>query len=352
MLSKVDENFGEEFINLNSIDKIPQWFVPIVGFVYATGYLIIFRFFNRFGLRDTSGDLFKAKYIYVGLMYLVFAGMPITLICILALARQLKHDKKVTGQSGGSGPLTPTLILFLNLVLLFAVLVIFAPTGFVRTRPHLFPIICLVTFLGPVMQLLAANTLKDGPYQNLANWVAWILGLATVISLDWYSLYGLLGFLYEVFLGGAYSLIFACMIGYLIWRTYERTANRHRREQVLLMLLALCTIVPLYFLSVLSFAARIYPYIPVRNGGGDYSSERPIILCVDEAGKSALPEEVFEGSSKEHLCTRDLMLIEETTTSIFVADPDAAGGPAQWRTGKGPRVIEIRRDKIVSMVYE
>lgn len=339
--------------NSNSVDKIPQWFIPFVGFVYATGYLIVFRFLNRFGLRDTSGDLFKAKYIYVGLMYLAFAGVPITLFYIFLFIGRLKQEKKITERSGIFADLTPTIILFLNLVLILAILVLFAPPGFATQRQNVIPLIFLITLLGPiVIQLLTLNFIKETFSQKFANGAIWIC-LFTLICLDWYALYGLFKFLFEVLLGGAYFLILVYLIGLLIWRTYILSVNKqNRREQTPLLLFGLCIIILLYVFSVLTFAVRIYPYISVNNGGGDYSYTSTVILCFGEDNKSSIPREILEGNLNGSLCSKSLILIEETAVSIFVADPNSAGGPAQWRRGKGPKVIELHRDKVESVIYQ
>jgi hypothetical protein len=331
-----------------SFEKMAQWFVPIVGFVYATGYLIVFRFFARFGLRDTSGDLFKAKYIYVGLMYLVITGLPITLFYIASFSARREHETTKTGQPNDSGPFTLTVIPLLNLALIFSILTLFAPPSFTRPRPLLVPILFLFTFLGPLILALAKSLIKPEHSKSLST-AAWVFSAGPVILVDWYALHGIFRLLAEVFQRALYSYIFAWLIAWIVLRTYLRTDNRAR--QVPLLLFALCTIVPLYFFSVRAFAAGIYPYISVSNGGGDYSSARLVRLCFDEGSNRSIPQEIFEDNHAAG-CTKPLMFIEGTSISIFVADPSDSGGPSEWRKGLGPRVIEIRRDKVISLVYE
>lgn len=55
-------------------EKLPQWLVPGAGVIYATGFLIVFTFMERFSMRET-GDFFKVKYIHAGITYWLFLAI-------------------------------------------------------------------------------------------------------------------------------------------------------------------------------------------------------------------------------------------------------------------------------------
>jgi hypothetical protein len=55
-----------------SFQSLPQWFIAIAALIYATGFLVVFSFFERFGLRETGVEFFKAKFFHVGILCLMF----------------------------------------------------------------------------------------------------------------------------------------------------------------------------------------------------------------------------------------------------------------------------------------
>ena len=57
----VEESFKERAV------KGAEWFLPIVGLIYASGFLIVFTFFKSFGIN--SVDFIEAKYIHIGSLY-------------------------------------------------------------------------------------------------------------------------------------------------------------------------------------------------------------------------------------------------------------------------------------------
>lgn len=174
-----------------------------------------------------------------------------------------------------------------------------------------------------------------------------------MIGLDSYALHGLFGLLWLLLWRGAgYFLVFIFLIPVIIERTRLRLREtQDRRMRTALRVVISCIIFALYYLSVLAFALRVYPYIPVLKGGGDYVNTPNVILCFQEANaKLVLPEVMAEPNSQACLRSKPVQLIEETSTSIFIADPND-GGPEAWRVGTKPQVIEIRRDRIASISY-
>src|ERR1039457_2478997 len=73
---------------------IPYWFAATAGLVYATGFLVEFTFHNSMGLRMASTEIFKAKYIYVGLLCLQF---PASVLALLWGYHRFKSKEKESG---------------------------------------------------------------------------------------------------------------------------------------------------------------------------------------------------------------------------------------------------------------
>jgi hypothetical protein len=46
-----------------------------------------------------------------------------------------------------------------------------------------------------------------------------------------------------------------------------------------------------------------------------------------------------------------LLIIEESGSAIYVADPSDSGGPVEWRRGAKPRITAIRREIVNSIEY-
>src|SRR6202044_2099650 len=50
-------------------ENLVHWFIVLVGLTYACGFLIVFTFFKSFGI--DSVDLIEAKYIHVGVLFIL-----------------------------------------------------------------------------------------------------------------------------------------------------------------------------------------------------------------------------------------------------------------------------------------
>lgn len=352
------------------IGKIPQWFVPAVGIIYATGFLIIITFLDRFSLRESSGDFFKVKYLHAGILFWM---LPIIVIVPLYGFYFLKVTDKedatnnredvIEGEAGREEfkAYVSSAVLVTNLLFVFYIIAVFAPPGFAAQRDLLVLGMYLVTVIGIVSIRAITNWLKREGLshrtgERLAYAARWLLCIGIVIGLDTYSLKGLGETLKAVaWPGGVYFFLFlltTALIG-------ERTRVRSRgitdwRRKTILKVIASCLMIATYYLSVLAFAYLIYPFIPVTKGGGDYVGAPTAQLCFQETNaKFLLPELLANSTPGENDCVKSkpVQIIEESATSVFVAFPDDAGGPGEWRRGNKPTVFEIRRDKIGSITF-
>jgi len=139
---------------------------------------------------------------------------------------------------------------------------------------------------------------------------------------------------------GLLSVVFIALLfllGWLPWRTVSIGSRQipfaqHRD----MWLLTTCLIVPIYFLSLLTFSYVVFPFIPAVRGGGDYSAA-PQVSIIYRDGKA---------EDKE-------ILLEETAAALFVAKPQNAVGPCEWRANpeSRPEVTMIGRADISKITY-
>lgn len=339
-------------------EKIPHWFIPTVGLIYATGFLIIITFFDRFGLRESSGDFFKVKYLHAGILYWLLPMISLAPLYGFYLVRQFTKDRKAPGEDIFRSYI-PSALLVTNLLFVFYVFAVFAPPGSATQREAVIPMMFLVTLGGIILTRVGSRKLvTHGLAQSFADsivvYTRWFLCVVIICWLDWYALGGgILRLLWEIFWGGGkYFFLFLLTAAFLAERTRVRSKQfSDYRAKLTIKVLGGCLIIATCYLSVLAFALRIYPYIPVTKGGGDYVGAPNVVLCFQGANeKLALPELVGT-TQNDCIRSKELQIIEESATSIFVADPNEVGGPQSWRTGKKPVVYEIRRDKVGTITY-
>lgn len=105
----------------------------------------------------------------------------------------------------------------------------------------------------------------------------------------------------------------------------------------------------MYYLTLVGFAHCFFPYIPAPRGGGDYMLAPAVSVQLKKgknATSSALDAFLSNGDPK--------VLIDETPTTIFVADECTEGGPSAWsqnRPRARPRVWALGRDSVATIRY-
>jgi hypothetical protein len=116
-------------VSPNWLRSLPYWFAAIAGLIYATGFLIEFTFLNSLGVSDAGTDVFKAKYIYVGLLCL---QLPVSAGALILGFLRMKRQAAITrGKSDDKyvAAYTPSLISMLVMVGTFYLLIAFSRSG-------------------------------------------------------------------------------------------------------------------------------------------------------------------------------------------------------------------------------
>ena len=373
---------------------IAEFFVGGIGLLYAAGFLTTFTFLERFDLREMGTDVFRLKYIYVGILFFLF---PITIaipfVALVVLKKCAMRAKKERSSNGKSpAPRLripfPSVLAILNMLLMFYIVALFAPPGWVRERREapMFALI-LVTLIGaPALRQLEDYWPSKFSYrryprglrrlcgkaqwseralfklnQLVARLVGWLRKysrilrwslLMALLLLDRLLLHGLWADLYRMFLpptNGLYYYVLILFCLFVVQRVYTRL-SQHRASaiRVPFLLLAAGIIASLFFFSILSFATRVYPYVSVSKGGGDYRHSTPVVVHFTNTSKELIPSEIVD-PSEPGIVSIPLTLIEQTSSTLYVAIFERQ---RDWRTfEKLPDIYAIQMVNVTAILH-
>jgi hypothetical protein len=371
--------------------SIPYWFIAVVGLVYASGFVAVGLYLGTYGLRDVGVDLWKARYIHVGFLCSVFPMIPV-------LTAGLLFSTTKSNQKSDPRPLVwfrfmTGIVLYLIPQLAFFIVVFFGR----RFDPHdahylgFIPLsfILLVWLIGGVPIVLTERFLRKPPSSWLFPPNLW-LGVGVVLRL---LLIGFTGLPFVYVLGEyrdllwelvtyhplPFILFILCTISIpafpLIRKWYAgKEGFLHLR------VVTLCFAIPVYYLSLISFSSSLLGYLPASRGGGDYSVAPQVVLKLNNDFSRDAVTNVFlestpiaaplagSGLKKKPktieapldvktipsgFLTRRSVLIEETATTFFIANPSDAGGPTEWRKSQAnrPTVLAIERKSVLAVEY-
>lgn len=347
------------------IELFPQFVLAATGVIYATGFLVVLSFLDRFGLREAGADFWKARYMHIGILCLAF---PLILNgTILSLVHLILHGK--FQQTTMWQRLLPVGLLVINLEIVCFILMMLSNRTPAGAIAGLGPIrwILAVTLLGVPICLLVERILEkiagrdpqnDAELSPLAQSFSVIsrwLTFALVIALDvWYFLdyrdtvSGVQPALALTYIG--FSILLGAMVSTFI--VYERRQVTEDRRRAITILFA-SMIGPLFYLVVLAFSYGVYQNIPSTRGGGDYTLAPKVTLRVTATPGASAPEARYFDPSKPAV-TIPLILIEETSWAFYLADPIDAGGPPEWKQigGRKPQIFILNKSEVLSLVSE
>jgi hypothetical protein len=378
---------------LKCLHYLPQTLFAVVGFAYATGFLTVFTFLERFGVRDAGADFFKIKYIHVGILALFFPmGIVVPLLAIFSFWRAAKARGE--SRKDAISVHLSNAVLMTNMMFGFYILVLFAEPEFFQKREWVLPSVFGFTLFGLWFINKINKILPKAWFHQAAKWILaagaismqiwWWKGMSRHVAQifwgaasehlrplwvmkhwtwlaatrDWEAAHGI-GFVnlgrfirHHPPKGGVYYVLFISLCFYLAVRTYVFSSGLQKSEKLKVYVAGAVLISTTYFLSVLAFAYRIYPYIPVAKGGGDYTHASRVILRSRPDNIWNLPDPLFEDPATRTAPSRLLVLIEQTPDAVYVARVDDEGGPSQWRGMEHlPTVMEVSRDELLSIIH-
>ena len=348
---------------------LPQYFVACIALLYASGFLVTLAFHDRFGIRETATELWRARYIHIGILALVF---PVILNGTVFASWHISRHPRSDLTLGQMRQRTlPTLLLLINLEIVCYWLMTLTRGGQLGTPAlGLMPIqwILGVIVFGMLLVLLIERTTvtfvknfakvekKDQAlvYPHIIQvLLRWSL-VVVVFTLDIWFVLDFKGQLsgislwivaFYIGMGLLVGILAAVLFSYV--KRQEDNGNR-----TALWAIGACLLPPLFYLMLLSYAYGVFPFIPAARGGGDYTISPKVIIhfSPSASGMNMLPL----ATSADRTQTRPLILIEETNKGFYTADPTDAGGAEEWRTlgGRKPQLIFFSKDAISIMEFE
>ncbi len=367
--SDSQEEHLEAKLDWSLVEKLPVWTAALAGLVLATGFVVELTFLDRFGLRETGVEFFKAKYLHVGLLHLLFSWLvAVPCYAIVHVYRRTRaHAIKVAYEVDGTTNLPPfelnlpMALLAVNLLLLTYVFVVLVPPRLVSEKKWLLAAISVFSVVSPWLALWITKS-RGAKGQHRRALRARILMaccvpvLAADIAVVWGSTFGTIKecLYYGGYLFFAFSVLLIVIAHRLIVWTYRMPDGTTR---VAWWTAGICVLAAVYYLSAVSFAYRVYPFIPADKGGGDYTEATSVTVRLHEG--AAVPSWILEPprpsrtafSPRDTALSKPLIIIEETADCVYLADPNDAGGPFGWRRGFIPTIIQVNRSDIASVVY-
>ena len=352
--------------NLQAIAKTAtETVIVVLGCAYICGFLVVYTFLNRFGIHDSSTELFRVRYVHTGLLCLAF---PIFVMAPVAAHlwmyfRQKNYQEefaemKQHGETVGRSRLAYTAqLLLVGGCLYFFVL--FEPYGQLHKQLAwisgllflaVWPMVLWRRHLG-----FAAKVEHPAIRAGLA-----VLCLAFFLSAfrdSWPLLFKVAvhGFSYWLFASSLLVFVVQPMIGQVkYWYPGQRIGAQIARFGIT---------ITLALLSTFAFAYRLFPLVPADKGGGDYSQSRDARVCF-VPDKAWVPPGLTDVQGSDNRCSVRVKVIENTDPMIYVARSDDKGSsdelsqvdpPAAevWSEGKYfPKIFAIPRASVAFIEYE
>jgi hypothetical protein len=368
-----------------SLDSALKWLAVFGGFsglIYGTGYLIEFAFLNSMNVHGAASDLLKAKYFYAGFLFLQFPASLISIVLAFYVVnrriRELRGESMPEELAPHNGKLALKSVslfrtsawTFATLLVVFYILIAFAKRGVFSEHQETVAWFFAVMLLGTMgaRELDSKILFKDEKtrlqFGAIARLTCLIVGWVLAVRLFYPATLLLVQTMFVE--GGYLCYFFLALIGFLIYKirrwVLEVTDVTVRTG---LIAIAVATIGAIYCLAALTFAYRVYPFIPVSKGGGDYTDEHKVTLAFDTKYKDSLPAELLPPAPLllttnssglvttnvvQALTSLPVVIIEETSSIVFIASPSGVTDASLWRTPyptNKPTIIALKRDGIV-----
>ncbi len=269
------------------------------------------------------------------------------------------NEKKNSAKPHATYPTVTSTILMLCV---FYYCITFAPRNFARHNT----LLIAVNFLFPVLMtltgLMSDSTDRHGRVArrdaiNLQRILLFLQSSAFLITLS-----RLDNFVAMVQDRLWLLFVFPCLMLFISYYGFRvvyrmRQAEANKSQQIHLLLSHGFIMLVFFYLSIISFAHSIYPYIPVARGGGSYVEEDPVFITfrANSQGKMEVDEDVQRRNA-----LHSLLIFEETSSCVYLIDihehenlnGNGRTGPENWRNDPiKPTVYKIEREEIASIAY-
>jgi hypothetical protein len=201
----------------------------------------------------------------------------------------------------------------------------------------------IVVFLKGLFRLFYSET-------SFSKFIRWAL-VGTAIFLTWYVFRGFWPVVGEMVEEGGW--LYLGLLMFLAINALWTDMNVERFGKIIVVSMLNISFVFAY-VAILVFAYRIYPYIPVERGGGDYTGEVPSVLTFDARFASSIPRQVISTNFQ----SKPLIVVHENPNHVFIYLPKATDKTnlvtelSRWRlsgVANRPAVIyAIRQEAVIA----
>lgn len=339
--------------------------IVLIGFAYATGFLIVSSFLGSYGIRDVTTDFLRLKYLQVGSYFFLAFGSVLVLTITLIKAPRFRHESNKSGPPRVHPLAVP---IWIEVLVAIYLAVGFAePQAGGRVSLPWVAILIAVSIGGSIVINYFGTNYWEGNKDinkfivilycallGVVGWLGWM-----VIRPFWSKLWQLLQIEWLIIVIFA---LFMVVLGWLVFRGLFRRAGLPPADHKLYMWPRAAIGLSVYYLCVLSFAYGLYPFMSVSKGGGYYLASDFVRLTL-RSDAAALPPELIMGGNSAPLQSKPLVLIEENSDAIFVADPSDPKNPPPGQDGPGgiecwlnfqcrPKVIEIHKADLIRIEHD
>jgi hypothetical protein len=339
--------------------------VAIVGLIYASGFLVVTTHLERFGIRVEGTDVWKTRYIHIGVLAMCFPVMIVgTWVGMSYLftirkreladellarfdVRRLRPDDLAVQQSEEKLRHLRWAFILSGSVSLLMELAFYAFAMFVRGGTSPDPAWArrqLVFMLGAGFGLLILAPRIEKRWSG-RRWLGMLTRCCALIAVIVFA--GLAAYPYWSWnvIGGFFHArgsacaMMVCFLGFIGWIVYSLKKNQATYSPAswrVVWLITICIGGPMYYLGLMGFAHSVFTYIPAARDGGDYTVSWMVRI-----------------SRKDNARGGWQRLVEETSTALYVVDgPDRQ--PCEWRSEpeKIPYLHSISRDQIADVEYK
>jgi hypothetical protein len=311
-----------------SFEGVAKIVGTFVGLAYASGFLVVSTYLQRLGVRSTVPDLFRLRYIHVGVLCLLLPAfvVPALFTFCTSLCSGLKKfgDEAITGLieicAGAMG--------------LLMALVLYGLLEFSKFEAYRKHAATVLVFWLAVLVLVWIRFKYPKPGLGPFGWaltrlLVTLAGLVAGCNLITVAFAGRVGFIVSIPVLTYFAIVGVCS-SYVLLMLKEGPPSPDGKS---IHIIRVVLLIGLYYLSVLAFAYQIFPKIPAERGGGDFADLESVRLCTDY--DSLLPHGLAYDATHETpqrlsldphgkytygvtTCSMWVTLIEETSDAVVV----------------------------------
>jgi len=356
-------------------DNIGKVAISFLELAYLCGFLVVQAFLSRIGIHDLDMELLRLRYIQTGMLFLafpLFVLLPFSIRLWIyyeerkslgAYGAHKEHDsdRRASLKNFGHSRLSFVIQVLCVGICFYVYLILEPPFAFHRDLLGIAALLGLTILPGVLLPgYFGFHSKQENP---VGRWLVACGTLAVLTTLMRGTGRPILALLTA---GDSYWLLTFALCGYLFITVRQRNKPLFPGEDKGLAIARIGMVATLLFLSTYAFGYRLFPFIPVERGGGNYFYSEDAQLCFEDPSQSkppqALPPELMVGP-----CSRPVKIIEASDSTLYIALPfdrgsnqqgnaappqDKRSGPEIWAEGEYfPEIYAVRRDRLSYFKY-